>query len=168
MSITSPDPASAPARVVPPLPEELVASTTFLLKRLGFAAKDRSLAAYEREGVHPYHFAILLALDQGEHETQGSIADVLGYDRGQLVGLLDELEEKGLVERRRDPNDRRRHLVHLTGDGKRMLRRLRTRAREIEDEFLAPLSDSERADLHALLLRLAEMHEPRCAPLDPR
>src|SRR5919107_2107280 len=168
MSITSPDPASAPARVVPPLPEELVASTTFLLKRLGFAAKDRSVTAYEREGVHPYHFAILIALDQAEHETQGSIADVLGYDRGQLVGLLDELEEKGLVERRRDPNDRRRHLVHLTGDGKRMLRRLRTRAREIEDDFLAPLSDSERADLHALLLRLAEMHEPRCAPLDPR
>ena len=166
MSVTSPDPT--PSRVVPPLPDELVASTTFLLKRLGYAAKDRSLAAYEREGVHPYHFAILIALDQGQHETQGSIADVLGYDRGQLVGLLDELEEKGLVERERDPNDRRRHLVHLTGDGKRILRRLRSRAREIEDEFLAPLSESERADLHALLLRLAEKHEPRCAPLPPR
>ncbi|MFL5946812.1 MAG: MarR family winged helix-turn-helix transcriptional regulator [Gaiellaceae bacterium] len=166
MSITSP--GQTPSRVVPPLPEELVASTTFLLKRLGYAAKDRSLAAYEREGVHPYHFAILIALDQGEHETQGSIADVLGYDRGQLVGLLDELEEKRLVERRRDPNDRRRHLVQLTADGKRMLRRLRSRAREIEDEFLAPLSQSERADLHALLLRLAEKHEPRCASLPPR
>ena len=166
MSITTPDPA--PARALPPLPGELLASTTFLLKRLGFAAKDRALAAYEREGVHPYHFAILLALDEGEHETQGSIADVLGYDRGQLVGLLDELEDKGLVERRRDPNDRRRHLVQLTSDGKRMLRRLRTRAREIEDDFLEPLSERERGDLHALLLRLAEKHEPRCAPLPPR
>jgi DNA-binding MarR family transcriptional regulator len=168
MSITTPDPAPAPGRVVPPLPEELVASTTFLLKRLGFAAKDRALAAYEREGVHPYHFAILIALDQGEHETQGAIADVLGYDRGQLVGLLDELEEKRLVERRRDPNDRRRHLVHLTADGKRVLRRLRTCAREIENDFLAPLGESERADLHALLLRLAEKHEPRCAALEQR
>jgi len=126
------------ARVIPRLPDELVASTTFLLKRLGYAAKDRSLAAYDREGVHPYHFAILIALDQGEHETQGSIADVLGYDRGQLVGLLDELEAKGLVERRRDPNDRRRHLVRVTADGKRTLRRLRLRALEIEDAFLAP------------------------------
>src|SRR3954463_11741236 len=88
MSITTPDSGTTRS-----LPEELVASSTFLLKRLGFAAKDRSLTAYEREGVHPYHFAILIALDEGSHETQGAIADMLGYDRGQLVGLLDELEE---------------------------------------------------------------------------
>jgi DNA-binding MarR family transcriptional regulator len=167
MSITSPDPKPT-TRVLPPLPEELVSSTTFLLKRLGFAAKDRSLAGYEGEGVHPYHFAIMLALDEGSHDTQGAIADALGYDRGQLVGLLDELEEKGLVERRRDPSDRRRHLVQLTADGKRALRRLRTIARQLEDDFLSPLSESERAELHALLLRLAEKHEPRCAPLPQR
>jgi DNA-binding MarR family transcriptional regulator len=146
------------------LPEELVASATFLLKRLGFAAKERTVEAYEETGLHPYHYAILLVLDEGSRETQGAIADALGYDRGQLVGLLDDLEERGLIERRRDPDDRRRHLVRLTTDGKRMLRRLRTLARQIEDEFLAPLSERERADLHALLLRLAEKHEPRCAP----
>jgi DNA-binding MarR family transcriptional regulator len=145
------------------LPEELVASSTFLLKRLGFAAKEKSMAAYEPTGLHPYHHAILMVLDEHVHETQGSIADALGYDRGQLVGLLDELEEKGLVQRRRDPNDRRRHLVTLTLDGTRTLRRLRTLAREVESDFLAPLTDAERADLHALLLRLAEKHEPRCA-----
>ena len=150
------------------LPEELVASSTFLLKRLGFSAKERGFKAYEQEGLHPYHHAILLALDQGSHETQGAIADALGYDRGQLVGLLDELEEQGLVERRRDPNDRRRHLVQLTADGKRTLRRLRSIARELEDEFLDPLSETEREKLHVLLLKLAEKHEPRCAPYIPR
>jgi DNA-binding MarR family transcriptional regulator len=151
-------------RPLPPLPHELVASTTFLLKRLGYAAKERGMQAYEGEGLHPYHFAILLALDEGEHETQGAIADGLGYDRGQLVGLLDELEERALVERRRDPNDRRRHLVQLTADGKKALKRLRAVARQLEDEFLAPLSETDRTKLHALLLRLAETHEPRCAP----
>jgi DNA-binding MarR family transcriptional regulator len=161
MTVTTPQtPLSSPA---PQLPEELVASATFLLKRLGFAAKERAMEAYERTGLHPYHHAILLVLDEGSSETQGAIADALGYDRGQLVGLLDELEERGLVERRRDPNDRRRHIVRLTADGKRMLRQLRALARKIEDEFLAPLSDDERANLHALLLRLAEKHEPRCA-----
>jgi DNA-binding MarR family transcriptional regulator len=147
----------------PRLPEELAASTTFLLKRLGFAAKEQALQAYEQTGLHPYHHAVLAVLDEGSRETQGSIADALGYDRGQLVGLLDELEDQGLVERQRDPNDRRRHLVRLTADGTRTLRRLRTLAARIEDEFFSPLNDQERADLHALLLRLAEMHEPRCA-----
>jgi len=147
------------------LPQDLLASSTFLLKRLGYAAKERGMKAYDEEGLHPYHYGILLALDQGSHETQGSIADALGYDRGQLVGLLDELEERGLLERQRDPNDRRRHLVQLTADGKRTLRRLRTLARELEDDFLEPLSDAERDKLHALLLKLAAKHEPTCAPL---
>src|SRR5437870_3757094 len=137
-----------------------------MLKRLGFLSRDIAAATYGAVGLGPYHHAVLAVLAEGSRETQGAIADTLGYDRGQLVGLLDELEERGLVERRRDPNDRRRHLVRLTGDGKRMLRRLRALAKQIEDDFLSPLSEKERANLHALLLRLAEKHEPRCA-LDP-
>jgi DNA-binding MarR family transcriptional regulator len=147
------------------LPKELVESTMFLLKRLGFSAKGKSMTAYEERGLHPYHFGILIALAEGSHETQGAIADSLGYDRGQLVGLLDELEERGLVERRRDPGDRRRHIVQLTADGKRTLKELRALSRQLEDDFLEPLDEAERAQLHALLLRLAEKHEPRCAPL---
>jgi DNA-binding MarR family transcriptional regulator len=160
MAITTPQ---TPTTTVPQLPGELVASATFLLKRLGFAAKERAMEAYEETGLHPYHHAVLIVLGEGSRETQGAIADALGYDRGQLVGLLDDLEGRGLVERRRDPNDRRRHIVRLTADGRRTLRRLRALARRVEDDFLAPLSNEERRHLHALLLRLAETHEPRCA-----
>jgi DNA-binding MarR family transcriptional regulator len=148
----------------PRLPAELVASTIFLLKRLGFAAKQRSLDEYEQTGLGPYHHAILTLLDEGVPETQAAIADSLGYDRGTLVGLLDELEEKGLVERKRDPDDRRRHVVRLTADGKRTLAKLRALAKRVEDEFLAPLDAEQREALHTLLLVLAERHEPRCAP----
>jgi DNA-binding MarR family transcriptional regulator len=161
MTATSPQ---AQTRTVPQLPDELVASATFLLKRLGYAAKEGSMKAYDGTGLRPYHHAILLVLDEGSTETQGSIADALGYDRGQLVGLLDELEEQRLIERRRDPDDRRRHVVRLTSDGKRTLKRLRALSKEIEDEFLDPLGAKDRATLHTLLLRLAEKHEPRCAP----
>jgi DNA-binding MarR family transcriptional regulator len=163
MSTTSTPKPTTP--LLPRLPEELVASPTFLLKRLGFNAKERSMKAYEQTGLHPYHHGILTVLGERSLETQGAIADALGYDRGQLVGLLDELEERGLVERRRDPDDRRRHIVRITPDGEKTLRRLRALSKQIEDEFLSPLDDEERANLHALLYRLAEKHDPRCGPI---
>ena len=164
MNVTT-ETALTPTHSPDRLPKELVESTMFLLKRLGFAAKGKSMAAFEATGLHPYQFGVLIALAEGSHETQGAIADSLGYDRGQLVGLLDELDERGLVERKRDPGDRRRQLVRLTPDGKRTLKELRALSKQLEDDFLEPLDAKDRAALHALLLRLAEKHEPRCAPL---
>lgn len=152
----------------PQLPKELIASSTFLLKRLGFSAKERAIEAYERLGLNPYHHAVLALLDEGSRETQGAIADALGYDRGQLVGLLDELEEKGLVERRRDPSDRRRHTVNLTSDGRRTLAKIRTLAAALEDEFLASLDAAQRRQLQALLQQLAEQHLPNCGMSAPQ
>jgi DNA-binding MarR family transcriptional regulator len=166
VTVTNPETTPEP-RVVPRLPEELVSSTSFLLKRLGFAVKDKAMEAYERSGLHPYHHAVLAVLHEGSRETQGAIADALGYDRGQLVGLLDELEDRGLVERRRDPADRRRHIVRLTPAGKRALAKLRALARQLDDDFLASLDEDERVQLHALVLRLAEQHLPHCAPKTP-
>ena len=146
-------------------PRELVASTLFLLKRLGFAAKERGFEAYEAAGLHPYHHAILAVLDEEDRETQGEIADALGYDRGQLVGLLDELEDMGLVERERDKQDRRRQIVRATPAGRRALTKARALAESLDAEFLAPLDAREREQLHALLLRLAEQHLPACRDL---
>jgi DNA-binding MarR family transcriptional regulator len=154
---------TSPEVSTPRLPAELASSTTFLLKRLGFAAKEQALEAYDQTGLHPYHYAVLAVLDEGSRETQGAIADALGYDRGQLVGLLDELEDRGLVERKRDPSDRRRQSVRMTADGKRALAKLRALAVELEDDFLASLDESQRASLHALLRELARQHLPHCA-----
>ena len=153
---------ASPRQPLQRFPEELVSSALFLLKRLGMTAKERSFDAYEEAGLHPYHHAILAVLDEGQRETQGAIADALGYDKGQLVGLLDELEDAGLVERRRDPADRRRHVVRMTAAGRKTLERLRRLSAGLEDEFLAPLDEKERAQFHALLLRLAAEHLPNC------
>jgi DNA-binding MarR family transcriptional regulator len=143
-------------------PEELVSSPLFLLKRLGMSAKEISFEAYEEQGLHPYHYAILAVLDEGSRETQGAIAAALGYDKGQLVGLLDELDEQGLVDRQRDPSDRRRQIVRMTTSGRRTLERLRRVAKRLDDEFLAPLDETERAELHRLLLQLGAHHLPNC------
>jgi len=149
----------------PPLigpPRALLQSTTFLLKLLGGAIKERSLAAFEASGHNPQHYAVLSLLDEGTRDTQGAIADALGYDRSHLVGLLDELEAKNLVERRRDPGDRRRHVVSLTPAGKKALGELRAMAKQVETEFLTPLDAGDRQTLHALLLELVAYHDPRC------
>ena len=149
------------------LPRELVASPVFLLARLGFEIKARSIAEFAEEGFTPYHFSVLALLEEGARETQATIADTLRLDRSQLVGLLDSLEERDLIERRRDPHDRRRQAVSLTPAGKKALVRLRSIIGRLEEEFLAPLGPQEREQLHGLLLRLAQHHDPRCAPSQP-
>jgi hypothetical protein len=68
-----------PAQAGPP--RALLESTTFLLKLLGMAAKERSLGAFENSGHSPQHYAVLSLLDEGARETQATIADALGYDR---------------------------------------------------------------------------------------
>jgi DNA-binding MarR family transcriptional regulator len=131
------------------------------MKRLAMLQKDRAVGAFEETGLSPYHYAVLALLEEEPPETQAMIADALGYDRSHLVGILDELEERGLIERKRDPVDRRRHLVTLTPDGKRTATKLRSIVTKLEDAFLAPLDDEERKILHRLLLRLACYHDPR-------
>jgi len=142
-------------------PRELVKSTSFLLKRLGWEVKDRVHAGYDAAGASPFHLTVLAVLDEGARETQATIADALGYDRSYLVGLLDDLERRELIERKRDPADRRRHIVKLTPAGKKALAWLRKLQASIDDDFLAPLSTDERAQLHTLLHRLATYHDPR-------
>jgi MarR family transcriptional regulator, lower aerobic nicotinate degradation pathway regulator len=146
------------------LPRELVASPVFLLASVGVAAKLQAMDAYEEAGFSPYHYGVLALLDEGSRETQATIADALKVDRSQLVGLLDALESRELVERRRDPNDRRRHLVSLTPAGKKELGKLRKVVAQLEEDLLAPLDADERAQLHSLLHRVARHRDARYDP----
>src|SRR3954453_5945433 len=142
------------ARLVSRLPAELVSSGSFLLKRLGFLVKDKTIQAFEDTGLTPYHHAVLALLEEDPPETQAMIADALGYDRSHLVGMLDELEERGLIERKRDPSDRRGHLVSLTPGGKKASTRLRAIVKQVEDDFFAPLDAEQRETLKSLLQEL--------------
>ena len=103
------------------LPKELVSSTAFLLARVGMAVKMQVIAELEQADCGVYEYAVLAMLSEGAQETQAQLADALSVDRSQLVHVLDELEENGLVERERDKNDRRRHTVSITAEGKSRL-----------------------------------------------
>jgi len=151
-----------PARPIQRVAKELVKSSGFLLARLDLAFKSKALAQIEQEGFDAHHYSVLAILAEGSRETQATIADALDVDPSRLVALLDSLEERDLIARQRDPQDRRRHVVSITADGKRQLQRLRSVARQVEDEFLAPLTPEQRETFHSLLLQLACAHDPRC------
>lgn len=146
------------------LPLEMLARTGVLLGRVGIAVKMETMDRFEEAGFSAYHYGVLALLDESARETQATIADALGVDRSMLVGLLDQLEERGMIERRRDPNDRRRQMVNLTPAGRRQLGEFRKMVQKIEDEFLAPLDEDERATLHDLLLRVAAQRDSRFVP----
>ena len=143
------------------LPRELLSSTAFLLSRLGFACKGRAIEEFEDLGFNPWDYGVLALLNEGERETQATIADALGVDRSQLVAVLDGLEERALIERHRDPHDRRRHIVSLTAAGHRQLAKLRAIVKRVDEDMLEPLDPESRETLHGLLLRLASHHDAR-------
>lgn len=160
MAAISTDPARRPVHRVA---KELVASSGFLLARLGFAFKGKTIARLEQIGAELYDYGVLALLAERSRETQATMADALTLDPSRLVALLDSLEERNLIVRQRDPHDRRRHLVSITEDGRRELSRLRSTIRKLEEEFFAPLDPDSRKALHELLLRLAAANDPRCA-----
>jgi DNA-binding MarR family transcriptional regulator len=159
------EPISEQASRPPPLPAELLAKSGFLLVRLAMSFKSRVLAEVEAAGFSQYHYSVLVILDEQARKTQATIADALDMDPSQLVGVLDGLERKGLVSRQRDQDDRRRHVVSLTAQGRKQLVRLRSMIDRLEDEMFAPLSAAERKAFHDLLVRLADHHDPRWAPV---
>jgi DNA-binding MarR family transcriptional regulator len=152
-----------PTRPIHRIAKEQLASTGFLLARLGFAFKGKAIAACEKAGFELYDYGVLALLAEGARQTQSTIADSLTVDPSRLVALLDSLEKRGLIVRQRDTQDRRRHLVSITAEGKRELGRLRALIKGLEEEFFAPLDAESRKTLHDLLLHLASELDPRCA-----
>jgi DNA-binding MarR family transcriptional regulator len=126
--------------------------TVVMLLRLAKSVHKRSTE--ELLGMKLRQLTLLGYLrDRGGSLAQQVLCEWLWIDPNSCVLLLNELEELGYVERRRDAADRRRHVVELTETGRAALER-GERAREgLEDEVLANLSEAEREQLRALLAR---------------
>jgi DNA-binding MarR family transcriptional regulator len=109
-------------------------------------------------GMPLRHYAALAYIAAQEEMAQQTLSEILCVDANNLVLLLNELEDEGLVRRVRDPADRRRHVVQITDDGLARLDRAREARTAVEDEVLVALSAAERDDLHRLLAKAAAAH----------
>lgn len=142
-------------------PERLRTLPSWLLNRAALAANGLVGDGFAREGARKHHFTVLLALAEDGPASQAELGRRLAIDRSDMAAVAAELEADALIERRRDPEDRRRNVVTLTAQGSTALRRLDARVRAAQEELLAPLSASERDALTGLLTRLAEHHDER-------
>ena len=128
------------------------------LARIARRAADTSVP----DCLRPRQLVALTLLDAHGPLTQQVLGEALRLDPSNVVGLLNELEERGLVTRRRDPADRRRHIVELSAAGAGELARTSSRLRLVEDELLKALSAEDRATLHSLLVRIVGVAAPAC------
>jgi DNA-binding MarR family transcriptional regulator len=128
----------------------------FLLVQLGADAHRRFAERLARLGLHPRHYGMLSHLAASEGQSQQALSIALGIHRSAVVALVDDLEQHGLAERRRDPVDRRAYTLYLTSHGRDVLADLERIAEERDAELLTALNASERSGFISLLQRVAE------------
>jgi DNA-binding MarR family transcriptional regulator len=126
-----------------------------LLVNLGRAVQRRFNDALKPSELTPRHLCVLDELRQGPMSQQ-ALADRVGVDPTKLVGLLNDLEGRHLVLRRRDAVDRRRHIVENSQEGEAQVDAALAVAAAVEDELLAGLDGEQRAQLRELLVLAAE------------
>ncbi len=123
----------------------------YLLKHAQLRLSELSSHALEPYGIGGRQLAVLIAIDDQTPQSQQEIARRLNVDRTSMVALVDELERKGLAERRSATGDRRRNVVVLTTAGKDTLRKATKASNTAERVFLAKLSEAEAATFRRLL-----------------
>ncbi|WP_067135925.1 MarR family winged helix-turn-helix transcriptional regulator [Microtetraspora malaysiensis] len=127
----------------------------FLLSQVGAQAATRFAERISGLGVLPSDVGLLRMIAGRPGRSQQSLAEELGVVPSRVVSLVDGLERKGLVERRRNPQDRRNYALHLTEDGALVMSKMRELATAHEDEICAALDDDQRAQLTGLLEAIA-------------
>src|SRR3954468_17852904 len=129
---------------------------TLLMFKLGRITAHRFTEALEPFGIRPRHVAALIELRDRGGLTQQSLCGQLHLDPTNLVAILNELEERGYATRRRDPEDRRRHLVEVSKKGIAVIDKVSEVMDGVEEEMLDGLELDEREQLEGLLTSMWE------------
>lgn len=131
------------------------AGAAFLLTQLGTHAAQEFADRIATLDLTPPQTGLLRAIAQQPGRSQQALADQLDTAPARLVALVDGLEQRGIVERRRNPNDRRLYAVHLTSAGDNMMTDIARVAREHDDALFTALTSDEQGQLRELLARVA-------------
>ncbi len=133
---------------------DLAAGPAFLLSQVGAHASARFAERLEPLEIKPAHVGILRVIAQTDGLSQQALGEKLGLFPSRLVGVLDELQRRGIVERRDSPADRRSYALYLTQAGHEILEQIGRIAHEHQVALCAALNDAEQAQLTALLERI--------------
>jgi DNA-binding MarR family transcriptional regulator len=129
---------------------------TLLMIKLGRITMHRYSEALEPFGVRPRDVAALIELRDSGELTQQTLCGQLHLDPTNLVAILNDLEERGYATRRRDPEDRRRHLVEVSKKGIAVIEKVSAVMDGVQDELLGDLEPAERRQLEVLLTSIWE------------
>ena len=105
------------------------------------AAEQPILVAHD---VSMWGYVVLNALDQSPVRTQAALADAIGADKTRIIPTLDELQQKGYIERRPDPDDRRVRLLEITPSGREVKNAVQVDIQRGEERWLSELTAQER------------------------
>ena len=128
----------------------------YLLVQLGFHVARRFSERLAPLGLEPRQFGMLTRLAANEGKSQQAMGELIGLNPTRMVFLVDELEKKGLVERRRNPDDRRSNELYLTDQGRAKLSEAQRINTDHDREIGASLSGAQRRELAALLRQVAD------------
>ncbi len=137
-------------------PSRRADSPAFLLAQVGAHAAMKFAERLSAIDLSPPHAGILRFVSAAGGISQQALAGYLRILPSRLVALIDQLEERGMVERRADPADRRSYALHLTDKGRDTMKAIGRVARDHQDALLASLNAEERDRLASLLLRVAD------------
>ena len=152
----SPDAATADDGAAPLDGDKAPQTLAFLLSQVGIHASHRFAERLAEVDLQPPQFRVLNLIDAAEGRSQQEIAKAVQAPPSRMVGFVDELERRGLVERRADPKDRRVRALHLTAAGREALARGREVARRHEEELTQGMSEVEQEQLVGLLRKVVE------------
>jgi DNA-binding MarR family transcriptional regulator len=136
-----------------PRRDDLAAMLQPLLRDL-VAAELPVLAAHE---ISMWGYVVLNALDSSPVRTQAALAEAIGADKTRIIGTLDELQRRGYIERRPDPDDRRVHLLEITPAGRAVKNAVQSDIQRGEERWLSELTAQERAVFLHVLVRLTRV-----------